>query len=82
MFIYWFTCFFFLSFFLSKLKKYSYFKTEKAVTKEKKWTQFEKDLLIQGIEQYGIGYFSEISQNLLPEWVSEKLWKKNLRKKK
>ncbi|KAJ1959006.1 hypothetical protein H4R35_007682, partial [Dimargaris xerosporica] len=34
----------------------------------RKWTDQERDLLVQGIEQYGIGHFREISETLLPAW--------------
>lgn len=36
---------------------------------ERLWTDVEKNLLIQGIEKYGIGNWKTISQELLKEWV-------------
>jgi hypothetical protein len=33
------------------------------------WTDSERKLLIQGIQEYGIGQFRKISQTLLPAWV-------------
>jgi hypothetical protein len=36
----------------------------------KKFSEEDKEKLIQGIEQYGIGNFREISDNLLSSWVS------------
>jgi hypothetical protein len=38
-------------------------------TEERKWTEKERGLLLKGIAEYGIGHFSEISMELLPEWV-------------
>ncbi|OBZ87692.1 hypothetical protein A0J61_04259 [Choanephora cucurbitarum] len=40
---------------------------------ERKWTETERKLLIQGIEQYGIGHFGEISKELLPKWSTNEL---------
>jgi hypothetical protein len=37
---------------------------------ERKWTEKERELLIQGIEKHGIGNFRVISEELLPEWVN------------
>ncbi|KAI7881047.1 hypothetical protein K492DRAFT_129326 [Lichtheimia hyalospora FSU 10163] len=39
----------------------------------RKWTDTEKDLLIEGIEKYGIGNFGEISKELLPKWTTNEL---------
>ncbi|OMJ21017.1 hypothetical protein AYI69_g556 [Smittium culicis] len=38
---------------------------------ERKWGDKEKKLLVEGLEQYGIGHFREISDHLLPEWVRQ-----------
>jgi hypothetical protein len=35
----------------------------------RKWGEKEKQLLIKGIEKFGIGEWEEISKNFLPEWV-------------
>lgn len=50
----------------------SYFRPPKGAKAEeaRKWTEVEKQLLIQGIEKYGIGNFGEISRELLPKWAS------------
>jgi hypothetical protein len=49
----------------------SYFRPPKGAKPEeaRKWTDDDKQLLIQGIEKYGIGHFTEISKELLPKWV-------------
>lgn len=49
----------------------SYFRPPKGAKPEeqRKWTDKEKQLLIQGIEKHGIGHFGEISKELLPKWV-------------
>ncbi|KAJ1975635.1 hypothetical protein H4R35_003063, partial [Dimargaris xerosporica] len=39
----------------------------------------ERDLLVQGIEQYGIGHFREISEALLPAWSPNDLRIKAIR---
>ncbi|KAL2917035.1 hypothetical protein HK105_203467 [Polyrhizophydium stewartii] len=43
------------------------------------WTPRERGLLIQGIQTYGIGFFREISENLLPEWSANDLRVKTMR---
>lgn len=50
----------------------SYFRPPRGAKRQptRKWTDAEKDLLIEGIEKYGIGNFGEISKELLPKWVS------------
>jgi hypothetical protein len=35
----------------------------------RKWTEKERELLIKGIEKFGIGHFREISEDSLPDWV-------------
>jgi hypothetical protein len=54
---------------------YSYFRPPRNAPKEeqRKWTDVEKQLLIEGIEKYGIGHFGEISKQSLPKWVSSYL---------
>jgi hypothetical protein len=51
---------------------YSYFRPPRNAPKEeqRKWTDVEKQLLIEGVEKYGIGHFGEISKQSLPKWVS------------
>ncbi|KAL0083443.1 hypothetical protein F4703DRAFT_1110899 [Phycomyces blakesleeanus] len=58
-----------------------YFRPPKGLKKEeaRKWTDVEKSLLIQGIEQYGIGHFGEISKELLPKWSTNDLRVKCIR---
>ncbi|ORY01319.1 hypothetical protein K493DRAFT_323487 [Basidiobolus meristosporus CBS 931.73] len=46
---------------------------------ERKWTETERNLLIQGIQQYGIGHFREISEALLPQWSGNDLRVKSMR---
>ncbi|KAK9729083.1 hypothetical protein K7432_000526 [Basidiobolus ranarum] len=46
---------------------------------ERKWTEAERALLIQGIQQYGIGHFREISEALLPQWSGNDLRVKSMR---
>lgn len=50
----------------------SYFRPPRGAKRQptRKWTDAEKDLLIEGIEKYGIGNFGEVSKELLPKWVS------------
>jgi hypothetical protein len=36
---------------------------------ERSWGAAEKRLLLQGIETFGIGAWSDIRSNLLPAWV-------------
>ncbi|KAJ1981908.1 hypothetical protein H4R34_001910 [Dimargaris verticillata] len=45
----------------------------------RKWTDQERDLLVQGVEQYGIGHFREISEALLPAWSPNDLRVKSIR---
>ncbi|KAJ3160818.1 hypothetical protein HDU86_008178 [Geranomyces michiganensis] len=45
----------------------------------KKWTDKERDLLVKGIEVYGIGHFREISDAYLPEWQPNDLRVKAMR---
>ncbi|RUO96657.1 hypothetical protein BC936DRAFT_141666 [Jimgerdemannia flammicorona] len=49
-----------------------YFRPPKGAKPEeaRKWTDREKELLLQGIEKHGIGHFREISDEFLPAWVS------------
>ncbi|CAG8545884.1 6097_t:CDS:2 [Ambispora leptoticha] len=46
---------------------------------QRKWTEKERSLLIQGIAKYGIGHFREISDNLLPDWSAQDLRVKTMR---
>lgn len=46
---------------------------------ERKWGDDEKSKLLQGIEQYGIGHFREMSENLLPDWSGNDLRMKAIR---
>ncbi|ORY96423.1 hypothetical protein BCR43DRAFT_491678 [Syncephalastrum racemosum] len=52
-----------------------YFRPPKGakVEEARKWTEVEKELLIQGIEKYGIGNFGEVSKALLPAWSTNDL---------
>ena len=45
----------------------------------KKWTDTEKELLLKGLEDYGVGHFREISENLLPDWAPNDLRVKAMR---
>ncbi|KAJ3173365.1 hypothetical protein HDU87_007634 [Geranomyces variabilis] len=45
----------------------------------KKWTDKERDLLVKGIEVYGIGHFREISESYLPDWQPNDLRVKAMR---
>ena len=56
---------------LTRISRDSYFRPPKGAKPEeaRKWTDDDKTLLIQGIEKYGIGHFTEISRELLPKWV-------------
>ncbi|OZJ04415.1 hypothetical protein BZG36_02917 [Bifiguratus adelaidae] len=56
-----------------------YFRPKKGKVEARKWTSTEKDLLIQGIEKYGIGHFREISEELLPAWSGNDLRLKTIR---
>ncbi|KAL0145810.1 Homeodomain-like DNA binding domain-containing transcription factor [Mucor lusitanicus] len=46
---------------------------------ERAWTDVERDLLIQGIQQYGIGNWNDIRKELLNEWTSNDLRLKCIR---
>ncbi|KAG1147067.1 hypothetical protein G6F37_007693 [Rhizopus arrhizus] len=57
-----------------------YFRPPKGQKEEvRKWTDVEKNLLIEGIEKYGIGHFGEISKELLPKWSTNDLRVKCIR---
>ncbi|KAM3584299.1 hypothetical protein VKS41_003123 [Umbelopsis sp. WA50703] len=58
-----------------------YFRPPKGAKPEeaRKWTDDDKQLLIQGIEKYGIGHFTEISRELLPKWSGNDLRVKTIR---
>ncbi|KAF9582781.1 hypothetical protein BGW38_010768 [Lunasporangiospora selenospora] len=45
----------------------------------RKWTEKERDLLIKGIEKYGIGHFREISEEFLSQWSGNDLRVKSIR---
>jgi hypothetical protein len=59
----------------------SYFKPPKNAVPvvSKKWTDTEKELLLQGLAEYGVGHFREISERLLPEWAPNDLRVKAIR---
>ncbi|KAI9470484.1 MAG: hypothetical protein EXX96DRAFT_490327 [Benjaminiella poitrasii] len=57
-----------------------YFRPPKGIKQEeRKWTEVERELLIQGIEKHGIGHFGEISKELLPKWSTNDLRVKCIR---
>jgi hypothetical protein len=39
------------------------------MNKIKAWTLDEEQLLIKGIQQYGVGEWERIRRDFLPEWV-------------
>ncbi|ORZ28514.1 hypothetical protein BCR41DRAFT_418577 [Lobosporangium transversale] len=51
----------------------------KPVEVARKWTDKERELLIKGIEKYGIGHFREISEEFLPLWSGNDLRIKTMR---
>ncbi|KAF9340554.1 hypothetical protein BGZ91_001380 [Linnemannia elongata] len=58
-----------------------YFRPPKGAKAEvaRKWTEKERELLIKGIEKYGIGHFREISDEFLPAWSGNDLRVKSIR---
>ncbi|GAN05507.1 conserved hypothetical protein [Mucor ambiguus] len=54
-------------------------KTETHRKEERAWTDAERDLLIQGIQKYGIGNWNDIRKELLNEWTSNDLRLKCIR---
>ncbi len=56
---------------LSKKRFVSYFRPPRSfkVDETRKWTDKERELLIQGIQTHGIGNFGKISDELLQKWV-------------
>jgi len=50
----------------------SYFRPPKGarVDVARKWTDKERELLVKGIQKYGIGHFRDIAEDFLPSWVS------------
>ncbi|KAF9336337.1 hypothetical protein BG006_008955 [Podila minutissima] len=58
-----------------------YFRPPKGAKAEvaRKWTDKERELLIKGIEKYGIGHFREISEEFLPAWSGNDLRVKSMR---
>ncbi|CAO0789671.1 unnamed protein product [Mucor circinelloides] len=54
-------------------------KAETNHKEEQTWTDAEKDLLIQGIQKYGIGNWNDIRKELLNEWTSNDLRLKCIR---
>ncbi|KJE95945.1 hypothetical protein CAOG_006331 [Capsaspora owczarzaki ATCC 30864] len=56
-----------------------YFRIERTATKERTWTDRERDLLIAGIGTYGVGNYSAMTADLLPEWTSNDLRLKTMR---
>ncbi|KAL9539696.1 hypothetical protein MBANPS3_010113 [Mucor bainieri] len=46
---------------------------------ERAWTEAERNLLIQGIQKYGIGNWNDIRKELLKEWTSNDLRLKCIR---
>ncbi|RKP10155.1 hypothetical protein THASP1DRAFT_8833, partial [Thamnocephalis sphaerospora] len=60
----------------------AYFRPDPALfqpTTERRWTDKERQLLIQGIGKHGIGHFREISEELLPAWSTNDLRVKCIR---
>jgi hypothetical protein len=45
-----------------------YFKPKRVAISSRKWGEKERELLIKGIEKFGIGEWAEISKHFLPEW--------------
>ncbi|CAO3608403.1 unnamed protein product [Cunninghamella echinulata] len=57
-----------------------YFRPTKGdIVEARKWTEVEKQLLIDGIEKHGIGHFGEISKESLPKWSTNDLRVKCIR---
>ncbi|KAF8934619.1 hypothetical protein BGZ47_010287 [Haplosporangium gracile] len=58
-----------------------YFRPPKGAKAEvaRKWTEKERELLIKGIEKYGIGHFREISEEFLSAWSGNDLRVKSIR---
>ncbi|CAG8740170.1 12690_t:CDS:2, partial [Acaulospora morrowiae] len=58
-----------------------YFRLPKSLTPQlqRKWTEKERDLLIKGIQKYGIGHYREISDEFLLEWSAQDLRVKTMR---
>ncbi|CAO3625226.1 unnamed protein product [Cunninghamella blakesleeana] len=52
---------------------------DQKVEEPRKWTDVERQLLIEGIEKYGIGSFGQISKELLPKWSTNDLRLKCIR---
>eukprot|EP00126_Sphaerothecum_destruens_P007219 Sdes_comp19746_c0_seq2m11754 len=46
-----------------------YFLSKTVKQTARKWSEVERQLLLKGIEIYGVGHFNEISKELLPDWV-------------
>ncbi|CAG8515829.1 17539_t:CDS:2 [Acaulospora morrowiae] len=57
-----------------------YFRPPKSLTPQlqRKWTEKERDLLIKGIQKYGIGHYKEISDEFLLEWTMRLIGRQNL----
>jgi len=49
---------------------HDWFKPKATRIKVRKWSGRERELLIKGIEQHGIGNWTAIRQESLPDWVS------------
>eukprot|EP00884_Botryococcus_braunii_P004742 jgi/Botrbrau1/14269/Bobra.0368s0002.1 len=43
------------------------------LVEERKWGSGERDLLYKGLEQYGVGQWRQIRENLLPQWEEQLL---------
>eukprot|EP01137_Pigoraptor_chileana_P009760 Opistho-2@58477 len=50
-----------------------YFRTRIAKQKERKWTDVERRLLLEGIAKHGIGHFGDIAADTLSEWSAHDL---------
>eukprot|EP00128_Syssomonas_multiformis_P004308 Colp12_sorted_trinity150504_noHs@12585 len=56
-----------------------YFTARVEKKKERVWGEEQKQLLIQGISKYGVGFFDDISKNLLNDWTPNELRIKTIR---
>lgn len=59
----------------------AYFNSSDLIFEEQKkfWNLESKQLLLRGINEYGIGQFRKISNDLLPEWTPLELRQKTMR---
>ncbi|KAK3816570.1 MAG: hypothetical protein J3Q66DRAFT_199828 [Benniella sp.] len=58
-----------------------YFRPPKGarVDAARKWTDKERELLVKGIQKYGIGHFRDIADDFLPSWSGNDLRVKTMR---